>query len=495
GYALKPDKSGIWKDNRKVEDFTNVSRELSVAAKAGVGLLVTPQHLIGLRYEYNYLKSDGEWKDLQDAVFSRKGTAIDLVTPSSRFRASSVSKSDRHDHKLSLSYLGETDGWELSANIDYTSGIQTGRDTDTESPEGNEELTSDSQSEFIAVDGFSRFNASHPLWKGDILFGLSLDNYVQNTNSEDNCTKDSRIHNNVLCLIPGAYVSLKQDFGPVKVDLGLQYRYYCSIYTPFDDDSTRGRITELMGQPRLSCLDWMLHPHLSVSVPVGKGAVSAGAQVLTDYPPFSSLSIMIDELKKNDASKAFAYPARRDEIYLKGEWERFQVKGWATRNQMPLFTDVDGGGDFNGPSYWSMDWKMTFSNAVGFWGTDITATLHKQWLDMETLKSDDNLSAPLVTVNWINSFSLPWGMKIDLSSLLRTGGAERNVYCRGVFFKADLSLRQSFLKDRLTLSLGADNLIRTTQDLSFHTKASDMEFVSSKRLEGRIFRLSVKFTL
>ena len=494
-YAEKQDNSGICLDYRKVEDFEDINKDLSLTANGLLGYHITPEHQISARYEYNYLKSNSNWGNLNDKVFIRKGTEIDLVNPSSQFVATSISHSVKQIHKVSLSYQGKTDEWKFSANIDLFAGIRTGRDTDTESPPGKQECTYDEESRYSAEEGYSRFNASHPLWKGDVLFGVSFDNYIQDTRRKDYSVKKNPIHNNSYNIIPGAYVSLEQDFGFLELDAGIHYQYFYSRYCPYNDDRTLERIRELMGTDFISFRDQLLHPHLTISTPVGKGKISAGIQTTTEFAQFSAYSVNVDYLRKGDASEAFALPGRKDEIFLKGEWEWLQLKGWGTQNFRPIFTDIDGSGDFNGPAYWSMDWKLTISPSIGIWTTDLTATIHKQWLHMEVSDPQDNLTTPLATVNWINSFSLPWGMRIDLSTLLRTKGAENNFYYRNVFCKVDFSVHQPFLNDRLIVSLSVDNMLRSHQKTSCYTRFADMELDWNHRLEHRMFKLSIKFTL
>lgn len=484
-YAEKQDKSGICLDQRREEAFKDINKELSLTVNGLLGYHFTPEHQVSARYEYDYLKSNGNWGDMM----------VKLVNPLSQFAATSISNSVKQTHKVSLSYRGEVDEWKFSANIDLFAGTRTGRDTDTESPSGKQECTYDEESSYSAEEGYSRFNVSHTLWKGNILFGFSFDNYIQDTRRKDYSTGDNPIHNNSYNIIPGGYVSLEQDFGFLKLDAGIHYQYFYSRYSPYEDDRTLERIRELMGRDFISFRDQLLHPHLTISTPVGKGKISAGIQTTTEFAQFSAYSVNVDYLKKGDASDAFALPGRNDEIFLKGEWEWLQLKGWGTHKFRPIFTDIDGGGDFNGPAYWSMDWKLSLSPSIGIWTTDLTATIHKQWLHMEVADPQDNLTTPLATVNWINGFSLPWGMHIDISTLLRTKGAESNIYYRNVFCKLDLFVQQPFLDDRLTVSLSIDNALRSNQNASFYTRLSDMELDWNNRLEHRMFRLSVKFML
>ena len=69
------------------------------------------------------------------------------------------------------------------------------------------------------------------------------------------------------------------------------------------------------------------------------------------------------------------------------------------------------------------------------------------------------------------------------------------MYYRNLFCKANLSLQQPFLDNRLTVSLNVDNVLRSNQKVAYYTRVADMELDWNRRLDHRMFRLSVKFTL
>lgn len=101
------------------------------------------------------------------------------------------------------------------------------------------------------------------------------------------------------------------------------------------------------------------------------------------------------------------------------------------------------------------------------------------------------LSKGYALVSRINSLSLPWGMRVDLSTLLRTKGAESHIYYRNILCKMDFFVQQPFLDNRLIVSLGVDNLLRTHQKAAYYTRMADMELDWNNRLENRMFKLSV----
>ena len=493
-YSRQKD-NGIRLNERMIQNFEDINKDLSIEAKAAAGWKFSPEHQVNLYYEYSYLKSNGNQANLVDKVYRRTDKGMDLVRPSEVFNAESTSLSGTHKHTVSLGYKGTVEGWKLSVNIDFFGGSKGVKEAENEYHAGKKECTLDKNSDYSAWEGYSRFNAAHALWKGDLTLGLSLDNYRQKTSKHDLVAESIIIDNVTSDLVPGAFFSLKQDFGFMNIDAGLYYRLFSCRYTPMEDDTTRESIIEMMGTPYISYSTSCLHPNLTLSAPVGKGRLTAGAQVTTEFPQLEALAIELDKLKKDDASEAIAHPGRKDEFFLKGEWEWLQFKGWASHNLDPLFTDIDSANDFNGPDYWSMDWRLSLSPSAGIWESDLTATIHKQWLDMEVVDTSGNLQEPMATLNWVHSLSLPWGMRVDLCSQLRTKGADKNIYYRNVFCKADLSVQQPFLNDRLTVRLGIDNLLRSRDAVSFYTRASDMEFNWNDRLVCRMFRISVKVAI
>ena len=495
-YAVSSSGTSKWLDCRTVKDFNDISKEFSVNVKGKLGYYIAPEHLLTLRYEYDFLRSNGSWDALRFNVFRRKDGRMDPDRPSESYDAESVSKSDSHIHSLNFSYEGKAGEWALSANLDLYGGLKKGHDLDHESPGGIRKCTFDNRTEYRYGENYLRAEASRPLWKGTLELGIGMDNYLQESLIDDIFADNDHIHALNYYFTPMAYASLSQTFGPVKVDAGLLYQYAFFGYKPFDDDQTIKRIIEITGKRELLWNRQSLQPELSISVKAGEADISTGIYTNTTIPDFTAATIHIDDLDSKDIAKAFPQAEERFSAFLKASWKWIDFKTSGTEHHLPIFNDIDGVYDFNGPDFWSMDSRLTLSPSVAFWKSSLTATLHKQWLDMNVVDRVDDLSAPLGRFQWNNGFELPWGMRLDLNALFRTMGAEGNTYFRKPTWNVNLTLQQQLLKNHLTVSLGINNLTGSFCDsIAFYSKASSMELDFNDRFIHRLFRVTVRYTL
>ncbi len=495
-YAASPTNGAQWLNNRTMKDFNDVNRDLDVKAKVGMGYFITTEHQIHLRYEYSHLRSRNKWEDLHFNVFRRNNGAIDLLNPTESYNASSSSDSDKDRHYVSLGYEGKAGQWKLAANIDLYGVIRNNTSLEYEFTGGIGKCTYNKKETHKYVENFIRMEASHFLWKGDIKLGLAMDDYLQSTFSDDRTVDNDLIRAKTYIFDPMAFASLNQTFGLVNVDAGLMYQVDINAYKPFGDDQTAEVIREKTGSTDIKYNRHFVQPHITVSAKTGETLLSAGMYSSTSLPDFTDVSIKVDKIEGTDATKALPQMEEQLSAFVKGSWDWVDFKGWTTRYILPIFQNVDGEFDFNGPDYWSMDYRLTLSPKVAFWETSLTATLHKQWLNMATVAPIDDLCAPMGIFQWNNRFETPWGMKFDMNVFLRTEGADRNAYYRKPSWKIDASIQQNFLGDHLTVSISVDNLaFRCCDNIAIYKDAHAPELYSNERYIGRMFLLSLRYTM
>lgn len=490
-YSTIPGSSHFSRDSRVVKEFADVNREYAMNVKADLGYEFNAGNKVSAGYEYDYNRQMTQWENMHCTEYVRKGDDMDVHG----FPAESSSVLHTHRHSLHLGYSGNSDDWKIVANLDLYTGREKEDYQDFETRMQRESVL-DEKREFNITESYFRMNVSHPLWKGNVRFGIMMDDMIQDSFKEDIVTEEDRVHAKVYSAIPGAFVSVTQDFGVLSMDAGLQYHLHVYRYTPYDDDMTRQRIIDLIGSDRIKNTENIFHPHLKLSFHAGESTFSAGYQSMTDFPPVSALLLQKVHLETGDPLRALTLSSRRDEFFLKGDWKWLEIRGWSTQTGRPLFQDIDYVNDFNGPDHWSMDWRLTLSPSVAFWESGFTAELHKQWLEMELVDPADNLKAPRGLFNWNNSFSMPWGMNADVMTMVRTRGAQGNMFYREPSWKVDFAVRQKFLKGHLTLSFNVQNVFRKQCDsIAFYTRKQEKEFDFNERYLHRTFLLSLKYTL
>ncbi|MCQ2180527.1 MAG: outer membrane beta-barrel family protein [Bacteroidales bacterium] len=469
---------------RTVKEYNPLSKGFNMDARLRVGYEITPGHKLYATYKYLLSHSDSE----KDNFSKTQGQ--------SSFPCESYSNSDNGTHSLNVNYEGKVKDWTFRANYDMYVGSLREKGDDFDNKGGKRVCTADSRDDHGYMEGYLRTDASHPLWKGDIDMGFHLQDYAQTNYSLNKINPEGITHGKAACLVPGLFATLKQDFGVVQLDAGLLWQYAFYRYEPFEDDPSRAKLIDKIGSPELFWRRSVLMPHLILSAGLDELKLSAGMQTGNVFPNYRYVYLDPDAIKGRDVSAAIIQVETQYTGFVKGDWKWLSVKGWATRYVFPVFRDSGFGHDFNGPDYWSMDWRLSVSPTISVWQTSLTAILHKQWLDMEVVDPVDNLQTPMATFNWTNNVSLPWGMSLDVGALLRTKGAEKNLYYRKLTWKMDLRVRQNFFRDKLTVSLGVENLFNSyCDDIAFYTKASESTLVNCSLLNCRTFKLGLTLNL
>ncbi len=171
-----------------------------------------------------------------------------------------------------------------------------------------------------------------------------------------------------------------------------------------------------------------------------------------------------------------------------------ELKGWHTFYTKPIFADVNDD-KFNGPDYHSMDWLFTVTPDLSLWNFDISLMLHKQWLDMATADGlSHRLNDPMLTIRCTNVFELPKEINLMVTALFSTRGSDQNIYCYNPTWKLDVTVGKSFLDDKLSLLLTADNVAdRYYKDVIYYTPEKNGTRDGYSRQIGRTFTLSVKY--
>lgn len=495
-YALLPGSANWYLDKRQIKSFNNTEGKLDVVANAKLEFDINPRHRLSLRYEFDYTRKRGTLENLRYDIFQRKNGVIDLRSPSESYRSDSFSDFDEGVHQLTVNYSGRVGQWNILVNYDLYGNHRKAFDLDNTFSREISGCTKKKNSSYTGSDGFLRTEASRPLWKGDVRFGLSLDDYLLSSESNDSVVEGSKIHVKTYCLVPSAFVALMQNFGPVKIDAAIAYTYAIYDYRPFEDDYTARAIEEKTGSSNIFNARNYFQPQLTISADLSDVQLSAGIFSNSALPSFTDFSVKTDRIVGKDESGALPRVEEQHSVFLKGAWKWIDFKGWATRYTLPIFKHSGGGYDYNGPDFWSMDYRLTLSPSLGFYQPSLTATLHRQWLTLDVVDPVDDLSTPLGTFQWNNGFDMPWGMRLDLNAFLRTTGADRNTYFRKTAWKVDASLQQKFLKNHLTVALEADNLFgKYCDEIAFYkdSKVGVLQF--KEKYFCTLLVLSLRYTL
>ena len=306
----------------------------------------------------------------------------------------------------------------------------------------------------------SKLVLSYPLSGGNLSLGGEYSNthrtskyQVVPTNlvSDD----DSRITESMT----SSFLTYSRDFGNLSLEAGMRYEYIDFNYYEY------GKYVP--GQSK-SYGNWF--PSISVSMPVGKVQMQLSYATDIDRPSYHYLrsGIQYDNRYTYETGNPFLVSeiSKNLNYELAYKWLTFDMSYSHTSHTMmsnvETYKDNPAIGllkPVNGKSYNHVETSVNLRPSFGIWHPSFTASVAKQWLDMDA--HDGKISnKPMAVFRFNNTFNTKLAMFTWMMSYI-TKGYERNIYLYKPRFCTNVSVYKAFLKDRLSFQLFIYNLFGT----------------------------------
>ena len=381
---------------------------------------------------------------------------------------SSDSHANSFEQKSTLSsnvyYVGKIGKLGIDFNADW---LWSKNNEDVVTKEQYQEVGMDAQSQTVhsLTDKKYRLLASklvlsYPLLGGELSLGGEYSNthriskyQVVPTNfvSDD----DSRITESMA----SSFLAYSRDFGNVSMEAGLRYEYIDFNYYEY------GKYVP--GQSK-SYGNWF--PSISLSMPVGKVQMQLSYATDIDRPSYHYLrsGIQYDNRYTYETGNPFLVSeiSKNLNYELAYKWLTFDMTYSHTSH--PIMSTVETYKDnpaiglmkpVNGNSYNDVAASINLRPSFGIWYPSLTASIDKQWFDMET-HDGKALNKPMASFRFDNTLNTKLGMFTLMMSYL-TKGHEENQYMYKPMFCTNVSAYKAFLKDRLSFQLFIYDLFGT----------------------------------
>ena len=381
---------------------------------------------------------------------------------------SSDSHANFFEQKSTLSsnvyYVGKIGKLDIDFNADW---LWSKNNEDVVTKEQYQEVGMDAQSQTVhsLTDKKYRLLASklvlsYPLLGGELSVGGEYSNThrtskykVVPTNfvSDD----DSRITESMA----SSFLAYSRDFGNVSMEAGLRYEYIDFNYYEY------GKYVP--GQSK-SYGNWF--PSLSLSMPVGKVQMQLSYAADINRPSYHNLrsGIQYDNRYTYETGNPFLVSqiSRNLNYELAYKWLTFDMTYSHTSH--PIMPTVETYKDnpaiglmkpVNGNSYNDVEASINLRPSFGIWYPSFTASVDKQWFDMET-HDGKSLNKPMASFRLDNTLNTKLGMFTWMMSYI-TKGHNENLYLYKPMFCTNVSVYKSFLKDRLSFQLFIYDLFGT----------------------------------
>ena len=313
----------------------------------------------------------------------------------------------------------------------------------------------------------SKLVLSYPLLGGDLSLGGEYSNTHRTSKYQVVPTNlvaddDSRITESMT----SSFLTYSRDFGNVSMEAGLRYEYIDFNYYEY------GKYVP--GQSK-SYGNWF--PSLSLSMPVGKVQMQLSYATDIDRPSYNYLrsGIQYDNRYTYETGNPFlvSETSKNLNYELAYKWLTFDMTYSHTSHtmmsNMETYKDNPAIGllkPVNGKAYNHVEASVNLCPSFGIWHPSFTASVTKQWLDMDA--HDGKISNnPMAVFNFNNTFNTKLAMLTWMMSYT-TKGYERNIYLYKPKFCTNVSVYKSFLKDRLSFDLFIYDLFGHISHMSAH---------------------------
>ena len=313
----------------------------------------------------------------------------------------------------------------------------------------------------------SKLVLSYPLLGGNLSLGGEYSNthrtskyQVVPTNlvSDDN----SRITESMT----SSFLTYSRDFGNLSLEAGMRYEYIDFNYYEY------GKY--MPGQSK-AYGNWF--PSISLSMPVGKVQMQLSYATDIDRPSYNYLrsGIQYDNRYTYETGNPFLVSeiSKNLNYELAYKWLTFDMTYSHTSHtmmsNMKTYKDNPAIGllkPVNGKAYNHVEASVNLCPSFGIWHPSFTASVTKQWLDMDA--HDGKISNnPMAVFNFNNTFNTKLAMLTWMMSYT-TKGYERNIYLYKPKFCTNVSVYKSFLKDRLSFDLFIYDLFGHISHMNAH---------------------------
>ena len=445
------------------KDFFSVHADLPVRSrwtqlqyKAGLSYDFNTDHSLGLSFSSQKIFDDKFKSDMKQNYLKNGAFYGDVVLKTD------IDELDKPVWELNTYYVGKVGKLDIDLNATM---LQRKTESHLNQQElskelGDRTITTLNNDDRRMVAG--KLVLTYPVWKGMLSGGseaTSTQSEGRNVNQEgiipeaDNEMKEKNI---------AGFAEYEFQLGQWRLNAGLRFEHVKADYYSFG---------EWQQEPSRTYNDWF--PNLSVAWQKDKWSAQLSYSKRITRPPYRMLESMIvyDSRMFYEGGNPLLRPSVRQSIDLNltYSWLTF-VAGFTREND--LFTHIGRVYDeekeiaiFQPVNFDHQDRvyaTLVASPKLDFWQPNLTLHYYQQMFDAESYGAPKKLNKPEFSFDLKNWFVVNPTMKV-LVQASYTGSNHWGFMYRGSNFAVNARLQKSFLKERLSCTLYANDIFRTSK--------------------------------
>ena len=445
------------------KDLFDVHAELPVRSSwtelqysAGLSYDFSTDHSIGLSFSsrnnlYNCFKSDMMQHYLKNGIFDGD---VRLTTE--------IREKDKPKWEMNAYYVGKVGKLGIDLNATWLRRESENNNNQYEMSEeyGDRTITTLTKEKRTMVAG--KLVLTYPVWKGELSGGSEATSTRSNGHNlnEENIIPESDTEMNEKNI--AGFAEYELLLGHWHLNAGLRFEHVSAEYTSF------GIRQE---EPSRTYNDWF--PNLSAAWQKGKWGAQLSYSKRITRPPYNMLTSMVvyDSRILYEGGNPLLRPSVRQSIdfNLTYSWLNFST-GFTREND--FFTHVGNIYDeqneiaiFQPDNFDHQDRvyaTLVASPKFGFWQPQATLHYYQQMFDAEKYGAPKKLNKPEFSFN-LNSWFVIHPTAKALVQVSYSGSNHWGFMYRGSNFMVNARLQKTFLKERLSATLYANDIFRTAR--------------------------------
>lgn len=306
----------------------------------------------------------------------------------------------------------------------------------------------------------SKLVFTYPLLGGELSVGGEFSNVHRTSKMQvvpANLVNDD--NSRVTESMTSSLLAYSRDFGDLSLEAGLRYEYIDFDYYEYGK--------RIAGQSK-TYGNWF--PSLSLSLPVGNVQMQLSYSADINRPSYQNLrsAVQYDNRYTYETGNPLlmAEISKNLDYEIAYKWLTFDIAYSHTSNPIMSYVNTYKGNPaiglmkpINGKAYDDIESSATLQPAFGFWHPTLTASIDKQWFNMDT-NEGKALNKPMASFRFDNTFDTKLAM-FTLMMSYNTKGHEQNLYFRKPMFCTNISIYKACMKNRLSFQLFVYDLFGT----------------------------------
>ena len=434
-----------------------------LAYQTGVSYDFNTDHSIGLSFSSQHILYDNYKSEMKQNYLKNRAFYGDVVLKTD------IDELDKPVWELNTYYVGKVGKLDIDLNATM---LQRKTESHLNQLEFSKELsdrtiTTLNNDDRRMVAG--KLVLAYPVWKGMLSGGseaTSTQSEGRNVNQEgiipetDNEMKEKNI---------AGFAEYELQLSQWRLNAGLRFEHVKADYYSFG---------AWQQEPSRTYNDWF--PNLSVAWQKDKWSAQLNYSKRITRPPYRMLESMIvyDSRMFYEGGNPLLRPSVRQsvDLHLTCSWLTF-VTGFTREND--LFTHIGRVYDeekeiaiFQPVNFDHQDRVyaiLVASPKFGFWQPNVTLHYYQQMFDAESYGAPKKLNKPEFSFDLKNWFVINPTTKAFLQ-VRYTGSNHWGFMYRGSYFEVNASVQKSFFKDRLSCTLYANDIFRTstTKNITYY---------------------------